>query len=444
MIRCMWPALIQSECGGPSATERTLPAFATSPASIGKRAVQAAYYAFVIWIPVETIITFSNEEDSGFTSSKLLKLILFGLALINWRLCFRRISISFWMIAWYLAIYALSRLWVPSNIDAAFVDNQLSLIQMAVLFLMSANLFEDADFREALLRVYGWWVSLVAVGMLLGTFGNQFQVIEGRNSILGQDPNTVAAYFAFGAICIAGDLRIFASRRFSVRLVMSLLAISALIMAILQTGSRGGLLVFVFGMLGLAICGGKATRTRRVLIACLVIGVLGVMVLRAFNQGTVAASRLTATWNEGDTAGRTNIYGAAWSMFLEKPLLGYGGANNLFTLGIRMNYPGSFRDTHNVLFALLTEVGLVGAIPFLAAILCALWKAWRHGRYADDALPFALMCGQITISSSLSWYHEKIFWIFFAAAVACGLESNAAAKPGNRKSISADEGAADI
>ena len=31
-----------------------------------------------------------------------------------------------------------------------------------VLFVLSANLFEDAAFREALLRISGWWVGLVA------------------------------------------------------------------------------------------------------------------------------------------------------------------------------------------------------------------------------------------------------------------------------------------
>ena len=393
------------------------------------RAVRAVYYAFVLSIPIETIDVFGNKTDSFFTFSSMLGLVLFGLALINWRSCFRRIPSAFWMLACYLAVYALSQLRIPGNLDAQFLGNQATLIQMAVLFLISANLFEDADFRAAALRFYGWWASLVAVGMLLGVFGGQSLGSEGRSTILGQDPNVAAGFFALGAVCIAGDAWILASRRFAARLILALLAIAALLVAILETGSRGGLLVLVAGILGLAVCGGKATRMKRLLIAGAVIGVLGVMVLHELRQGTTTASRLMDTWNQGDTAGRTKIYAMAWTMFLERPLLGYGGANNFFILGAHLNDVLGhvyIIDTHNLLLALLTEVGLVGAVPFVAAVFYALWMAWRCGRRTDDALPFALMCAQIAINASLTGLHQKIFWIVFAAAAACGSKREAA------------------
>jgi O-antigen ligase len=399
-------------------------------ADTGGRAVRAAYYAFMMWIPVETILVLKTAADGdggGVTVSRLLGFLLFGLALIEWRRCFRIIPIAFWLIAWYLAVYALSQLRIPSSLDAMFRANQLTLIQMAALFLISANLFADARFRGTVLRMYGWWVSLVAIGMILGVFGGEFG--EGRDSILGQDPNVAAAFFALGAVCIAGDSWIFSSKRWMPRLVMSLLAIAAILAAILETGSRGGLLVFSAGIVGLAICGGKATRKRRALIAGAVIGMLGLLILREFRNGTNTASRLAATWSQGDTAGRTAIYDEAWSMFLRKPLLGYGGENNFSTLGIRLREADGgyyFRDTHNLLLAVLTEVGVVGAAPFVVAILYALWISWRHGRRTDDSLPFALMCAQILTNTSLTGYHQKLFWIVLAAAVACGMEESAA------------------
>ena len=399
------------------------PALSRGTPLIGGRAVYAAYFAFVCLIPLETIDVFGKSTDSFFTFSSMLGLILCGLAVINWRACFRTIPSAFWLIGCYLAVYALSQLRIPVNLDAQFLGNQKTLIQMAVLFLISANLFEDADFRAELLRFYGWWVGLVAVGMLLGAFGEASIESEGRRTILGQDPNVAAGFFALGAVCIAGDAWIFASRRFAGRLALALLAVGALIMAILETGSRGGLLVFVAGILGLAVCGGRASRMNRLSLAGAVIVVLGVMVFREFQQGTTTASRLMDTWTQGDTAGRTKIYAMAWTMFLERPLLGYGGANNFFTLGAHLNdVLGHVYviDTHNLLLALLTEVGLVGAVPFIAAMFYALWTAWRHGRRTDDGLPFALMCAQITMNCSLTGLHQKLFWIVFAAAVACG------------------------
>ncbi|MDD5303371.1 MAG: O-antigen ligase family protein [Elusimicrobia bacterium] len=425
-----------------TASSRPRAVVSSEEPTVALRAVQAAYYAFVLFIPVETIITFNNQGESGMTLSRLLGFLLFGLALIDRRHCFRTIPASFWMVAWYLAVYALSQLWVPRALDAAFLENQLTLIQMAALFLISANLFEDAKFRESLLRFYGWWSSLVAGGILLGIFGGQVLLLEGRSAIQGQDPNVTAGFFALGAVCLAGDPRLFEPGRFTARFIASLLPIGVLILAILETGSRGGMLVFAVGILALAAGGGKTARIRRLLIVAAVIGALVYMIFNQFQSGTLTAARLDQAWNGGDTAGRTKIWSTAWEMFLERPLLGYGGVNNFYVLGVHMNFP--FRDTHNLLLAVLTEVGLVGAVPFIAALFHALWRTWRYGGRTGDALPFALMAAVVAINVPLTGYHQKIFWIAFAAAVACGSERSAAARTDIRELMQADQAAAGI
>lgn len=392
--------------------------------AVGVRAVQAAYFAFVLFIPVETVMTFTALGDSGFTVSRLLGIILFGLALVNWRYCLQKIPAAFWMIAWYVAAYTASELWVPSALDDAFGEHQATMIQMAALFLISANLFEDAKFRGALLGFYGWWCSLVAAGILLGAFGGHILDFEGRGSIPGQDPNVAAGFFALGAVCLAGDPRLFDRGGAKTRWVATLPALVVLILAILATGSRGGLLAFGVGILALAACGGGAARGRRFLIAGAAMTALVALIIQEFRNGTVTAARLDQVWSAGDTAGRLKIWEAAWGMFLERPLFGYGGVNNFFTLGAQVNFP--FRDTHNLLLAVLTEVGLVGALPFVAALVHALWRAWRYGRQTGDVLPFALLAAGLAINASLTGYHLKIFWIVFAAAVACGLKPGAA------------------
>ena len=395
-----------------------------SEARVGRISTRAIYYAFVLWMPIETIDFFQVRGDSKvLTASRLLGLLLFLSALIEWRQCFRKIPAGFWMIAWYIAAYSASQLWVSNRLDAVFLNKQVILIYSAVLFLISANLLEDAEFRGSVLRFYGWWVSLVALGMMLGVFGDVYLEVEGRRSILGQDPNVAAGFFASGAVCLAGDPGLFESKRFLARCAAALLAISALITAIIQTGSRGGLMVVVAGIAGLAVCGGKATRVRRTMIAAAALGAVAALIFREFYQGTIAAGRMMDTWLEGDTAGRTAIYETAWAMFRERPMLGYGGANNFHTLGVNMHHPYGniyYRDTHNLLLAVLTEVGLVGAIPFVAAILWALRKAWRYGGRTGDAMPFALMCAQVAMNTSLTGSNQNLFWIVLAAASACG------------------------
>lgn len=377
------------------------------------RAVRAVYFLFLLWIPIETVYLFKDGGNSGgITLSRILGLVLFGLALLEPGRCFRRFPAGFWPLAWYLAAYAASQMWIPRELDRLFRVQQLTLIQMAVLFVISANLFEEAGFRERLLRFYGWWIGLVAAI----TLATGSAVIEGRASVGAQDPNVTAGFFAMGAVCLAGDRRLFAHGRSKAASAAAMAVMGLLIYGILNTGSRGGLMAFGAGILALGACGGKGNRKRNALIALAAAVVLSLMVRREFQAGTETSVRLDRSWNEGDTAGRTIIWDTAWAMFRERPLLGYGGVNNFFTLGSHLNFP--FRNTHNLMLAILTEVGLIGGIPFFIAFLYVMWLAWRHGRRTGDALPFALMAIQVTINTSITGKEDKLFWIVLAAAAA--------------------------
>lgn len=391
----------------------------------GRSVVRAIFYALVLWIPVETFYVFNQESADRISISRVLGMILFGLALVEWRACFRRMPAAFWLVCVYLGLRALSLLWIPRFLDARSKAGEMTLLQMAALFLIATNLFSDSRFRESVTRAYGWWVSLVAVAMVTGQLSSPWTGVEGRNSLLELDPNVAAGFFGLAAVALAGDTDLAGSRIFAVRLPATLAAVCALIIAILQTGSRGGLLALIMGVLGLGFCGRRETFRRRMAVFAAVAAALGLLVAREFALGTATATRLMNTWNTGDTAGRDIIYDQAWAMFWERPVMGFGGANNFYTLGVRLGFSsnGNFiRDTHNLLLMLLTEVGLAGALPFLAALGYAAWAAWRHGRRTGDAVPFSLMCVLLTINLSITGYEQKLFWIVLAAAVASGLK----------------------
>jgi O-antigen ligase len=188
--------------------------------------------------------------------------------------------------------------------------------------------------------------------------------------------------------------------------------VGVLTLGILETGSRGGLLAFVAGIGALLVCGGERTRRRRPLVVCMMAGLLGLFVVQEFRTGTSTATRLERAWTEGDTTGRTGIYDAAWAMFMDKPLFGHGGVNNRFTLGVHMNR--DFLDTHNMFLSVLTEVGLVGALPLLLGLFYVLWGSWRSGA----AVAFAPLCALLVMNISVTGSREKIFWVIVAAAAA--------------------------
>ncbi len=129
-----------------------------SAVPVGRRAVQAAYYAFVLWIPLETIFVLQSDLDSPVTVSRLLGVLLFGLAVLTRRISLRRFPPAFWLVAWYSGMFCLSQLWIPTEVDERFVSSESTLLQMLALFAISINLFSDAEFRARIARFYGWGV----------------------------------------------------------------------------------------------------------------------------------------------------------------------------------------------------------------------------------------------------------------------------------------------
>ena len=116
-------------------------------------------------------------------------------------------------------------------------------------------------------------------------------------------------------------------------------------------------------------------------------------------------------------SGRPRIYRAAFRMFEEKPILGWGPATNYYELGRRLNRPK--RDTHNMFLWLLTEQGLAGTIPFCIGLgLCAR-AAWRGRRGAPGLLPLALLVASLTLNLSGTHFNfAKWFWVSLAFALA--------------------------
>ena len=385
----------------------------------GRQAVKALYCLFVLSIPLETVFYYledPGQAGSSVSLARMLGVALIGLGLVQWRLCFRRVPLSFWLIACYFAANAFTQLWIPDAAMRRFHEQQMTLLQMSCLFLISVNLLSDRGFRAVVFRLFAWWLAAVALGMLGGAFGAGLDS-ENRASIVTQDPNVTAGLFTVGALCLAGDRSLFEARRARLPLLLvSLGGVAVLVTAVLQTGSRGGLISLCAGFLGLAVCGAKRTGRTGLLTAALGLLVLGGLVRHEFQKGTTTAARLERSWSGGDVAGRTEIYAAAWQMFRERPLLGYGAANNRLVLGARLNYPE--RDTHNTFLAVLTEVSALGGAFFLAALLGAVAASWRAGRRTGDAIPFALMCALLVLNTSITGSREKIFWIALAAAFA--------------------------
>jgi O-antigen ligase len=120
----------------------------------------------------------------------------------------------------------------------------------------------------------------------------------------------------------------------------------------------------------------------------------------------------------GDFAGRQVIIPTSLRMIAERPLFGWQPVAYWEELGRRVGKIWGAKDAHNLLFHLLMEVGLLGAVPFLIGIaLCALdaWKA-RSGKFGN--LPFALLMMTLSANLTHTYLGRKPQWLILALAVA--------------------------
>jgi O-antigen ligase len=188
--------------------------------------------------------------------------------------------------------------------------------------------------------------------------------------------------------------------------------------AVLETGSRGGLLALLGGMLVFGL-GAESMRLRfrnavigAMAIALLVLGTLHLPMMK---------NRLEDSVRNGNMAGREQLYPALWTMFLEKPLLGWGPVANTYELAARIGErERPARAAHNIVLELLTATGVVGAVPFLIGAWLCVRDAWHARRGAHGVLPLALCCSVFLSNMSGDWIASKLIWLVLAYAYASG------------------------
>ena len=145
------------------------------------------------------------------------------------------------------------------------------------------------------------------------------------------------------------------------------------------------------------------------------IAVVGVIYLVLNDQSTM--SRFERTYEQGETAGRNQIFAAAVEMISEKPLLGWGNMAGP-ELGSRTGKWS--RDTHNLFLYLLTTVGLLGTIPFLIGLGLCMRAAWTARVCSLGLLPLAWLVTIMVISMSGTPIGDKLMWIALALSLASG------------------------
>lgn len=373
--------------------------------------VRWAFYVFMFSLPFEWPNRSIPVEVTTLTS-----LVFLVATLIQPRACFARRPPALW---WFGA--ALYMYWVSFVVAGAAYPNDAVKafalrVSLVLVFWAAYNLMRDERVATRALLTFGLACAVLALLSVGGAvhLDEEWVKKSGRVTLFGQNPNRAGLILALGALALIGltygrDRKLIRPRL----LVWPLLAVIGI--AIVNTGSRGSLLSLALGLWMFAV-GGRSllVKIRGAVVAVLVIAFLaGVawqlpLMRKRFQQA-----------QHGNLAGREKIFPAAWDLFRERPLLGWGPGQNKYELARRV--PDEFlnwRDTHNLVLELLTSTGVLGTIPFLTGLGLCVWGAWTGRRSTHGMLPFAMATALLISNMSGNGIALKLLWITLAYGAA--------------------------
>ena len=379
--------------------------------------VSLVYAVFLISLPFESagVLGESREGLISFTFTKLIGYVLFGVAVLYRNICFRWFPGSFWLLVWYLFFLLLSFVHIEPAVTVDFRGLIFQRCQMLVVFLIAYNIHRGHPNPESFYQSFGFAVGSVGVLNRFGYGTVEYMNLEDRVSSFRDDPNTAAAVLAMGSVCLIWTL--FSPGRWPwLKRVVVALMLGPVVLAMLGTGSRGGLVAWLVALTAMVLVGGRRSgKAIRIILIASVLAVaaatLAIVIVRSYGE-----TRWERAWFDRDTAERTGIYESGVELFLQSPMLGHGGYQNFVALGNLMGRAEV--DTHNLLLCILTEVGVIGALPYLIVIGMAIRGTYRAATLRGQLLSWGLLICLLAVNMSLTWQNRKLHWIVLGVACA--------------------------
>jgi len=361
--------------------------------------VRWALYLYVCSIPFEM-----PQRSLPVEIPTLVGCVFLLATLLDRRAAYGRIDLPLVSFAGYLWMFTVAALVNLTSHEPYVLKFFLELLQVVLIFWTGANLMREEPVRVAALRAFALACGFRAALQVFGIARNEKALANLSALILS------CGLLAALALVNRQGRRWPAAVRWPIVVLIAV--------AVVQTGSRGGLLALSVGLL--AILCGERTLWARVRNGVAALAALGVLGFAAYHSEGMR-NRLFAAAESGQLAGRERIYPALLVMIRERPFVGWGPVENQVELERRLQDPGYVkRDAHNLLLELLTSTGVAGTIPFLIGLAACVRSAWRSRLGPAGALPSAMLVTMLTGTMSGTWIASKILWLVLAHADAAG------------------------
>lgn len=291
------------------------------------------------------------------------------------------------------------------------LQTYFQFFQAGVLFVVLVDIFRDR--RAVSGAVVAFFLSCLVMSLMTHAgMGLTFVSVGELNRVGVQGVNLNQQAFRYG-LAVLGVCGWCLSRwpRLRSREWLLLGCAMSMLLALVRTGSRGGVVMLAVGLvLGLGLF------ARRRLLGAYVtfVPVLVVSVLAVVLRTPVVEERFSQI-EEGQTGMRMELNRSAWEMFKERPLVGWGGSY-IDYLGqeVGLNKPIA---THNTYTQVLVAFGLAGFLPWALMVGLPGWRLWRARKHPLLATTFMLYGSTLVFAAVGNEGYGKTFAILLALIV---------------------------
>jgi O-antigen ligase len=320
----------------------------------------------------------------------------------------------FLLVGWAI----LSVTWT-SSLDST-IEKLPTIVRCLGLFWL---LYEYADNEarvSAFLQAYllGAWVCIGGIthSLMAGQFLDDSDFT--RYVVSQLDPNDLAAMLAIG-LPIAWYLAL--THRSNSFRWLNILYIPVSLIAVLLTGSRGGLVAVSAAFL-LSTWGSPTfTFKRKMGTSLLALLVLGGASFVVPETAWMRFSTIAGEMSEGTLSYRTTLWTAGFDYLSQSPLLGIGAGafkHEVFARG------GFFKPlvAHSTFLGMLFELGAIGFVLFAAAVI-SVFRWLRCIPITDRRFFQFLFITWIIAGLTLSLEYRKVTWFLLGVAAAAVVRS---------------------
>jgi len=328
-----------------------------------------------------------------------------------------------------LGVWALaSSLWATDSGTAA--SSALRLSQGIVLMFIVYSALREPRHVQWLLGAYILGALLAAgFGIVSREGGGGGEASDRLGGGVG-NPNELAAFILPALMtCI---FMLVGERRALLQWASSMAALMLLV-ALIMTGSRGGLVGLAVGLVAAIFLAGP-TRVRIVAVALMIVGVGGTYYVTSATAEQV--DRISGLREDGGT-GRTDLWAVGAEMVRDRPLTGVGAGNFVVaepeyaTLPLSLSRIDLVLDdtkvAHNTYLSFLSELGFVGLGLFTVLVLGGIMSGLHAlRRLRDQAWQFQQLVrgfvvgliGMLAAFTFASADYEKHLWLLLGVAFA--------------------------